>query len=72
MKVNVVLSPDQLKLPVTEGEILKAPLVAVSFIASEKAIVMVVFKGIPLSLSAGKLELTVGGVVSAKAPVIKL
>ena len=74
---NVAVAPADVTVPATglpeESTSVNVALVReVPAIASLKVAVTAVFAGTPVWLSAGLVELTVGGVVSAAAPVVKV
>jgi len=67
--VKVIVSPDQLNDPATEGSMEKASSTDVVFIDSLNVTVITVVTG--MSVPVGVLSVTVGAVVSGSAPVVK-
>jgi ABC-type dipeptide/oligopeptide/nickel transport system permease subunit len=57
---------------VTPAIVKFAATIVAGFIASLKVALIVAFVAMPVALAAGIVEATVGGVVSAVAPVVKL
>jgi len=67
--VKVIVSPDQLNVPATEGSMENASSTDVVFIDSLNVTVITVVTG--TSVPVGVLSVTVGAVVSGSAAVVK-
>ena len=66
--LKVIVSPDQLNVPVTEGSVENAPSTDAVFIDSSNVTVITVVTG--TSVPVGVLSVTVGGVLSCMSSVM--